>query len=219
MEGRTDSLADKYGIRHLPGFVRNCDFADGLDGWMVRPADGGGIAAEKISGYGTKVQNRKKVPAGTGDGVAVFTHSAAGPNRLEQRLSGLEPGRHYALLYCTADYDDAKKRGAGKVEEAFSSSLEGATELKELAFTRHKQSSAKGAGGRKIGLVIDRRVFRAEAETATLAFSDWKSQDESGARAGTMRILNYVVFRPYYCEGEKEVRFLRRIYSNNGGVK
>ena len=143
----------------------------------------------------------------------------SGPNRLEQRLSGLEPGRYYALIYCTADYDDVMKRGGDKVEEAFSSALEGATELKELAFTRHKQSSAKGAGGRKIRLVIDRRVFRADAKEATLAFTDWKSPGESGAPAGTRRVLNYVVFRPYYCEGEKDIVFLRRAYSIKGGAK
>ena len=219
VEGRTDSLSERYGIRHLPGIVRNCDFADGLEGWTARPADGGGVQAEKIKGYGTGIQRRKKVPEGTGDGVAVFTHSDAGPNRLEQRLSGLGPGRYYALIYCTADYDDVMKRGGDKVEEAFSSALEGATELKELAFTRHKQSSATGIGGRKIRLVIDRRVFRADAKEATLAFTDWKSPGESGAPAGTRRVLNYVVFRPYYCEGEKDIVFLRRAYSIKGGAK
>ena len=219
VEGRTDCLADRYGIRHLPGIVKNCDFSDGLDGWSALPAQGGGIVAEKIKGYGTGVQRRKKVPDGTGDGVAVFTHSEAGPNRLEQRLCGLEPGRHYALIYCTADYEDVMKRGGEKVEEAFSSALEGATEVKELAFTRHKQSGAKGAGGRKIRLVIDRRVFRAENETATLAFFDWKSPGESGASAGVKRVLNYVVFRPYYVESEKEVKFLCRIFSDKGGAK
>lgn len=199
VEGRTDDLAKRYGFTYLPKLVRNCDFARGLEGWEVRSAADGGIAAERLAGYGTEVQWRKKVPKGTGDGVAVFTRSATTPNRLCQRLTGLVPGRLYALMYCTADRGDVLAKDGRAVDCAFSATLDGAEEIRARAFRRTNDTRPL-AGKRPVSLSIHRQVFRAKSESATLVFSDWDERGASAAPAGTERILNYVVFRPYYLE-------------------
>ena len=211
IEGRTDDLAAAYGFKHIPGLLKNCDFASGLDGWTAVAADGGGLAAEGIAGYGTKIQCRKGVPAGTGDGVVVFTHSGRGPNELSQVVDGLEPGRCYALMYCTADYDDVVERRGSRPDEAFGARLEGAEELGELGFV-HETGNGGKDGQRRIQMLVHRQVFRATASSARLVFSDWKTKDVSGAKDGVRRVLNYVIFRPYYNEGDEDVEFLRKIF-------
>ena len=203
VEGRTGDLAAQYGFAYLPGLVKNCDFAQGLSGWEPFPAPGGGLAAERLPGYGTQVQWRKKVPKGTGDGVAVFTRSAAGPNRLCQRLTGLVPGRLYALMYCTADRGDVLAKDGRTVDCVFSATLDGADEVLSRAF-RRTNDTRPVVGKKPVSLSIHRQVFRAKSETATLVFSDWDERGASAVPVGTKRVLNYVVFRPYYLEAGED---------------
>ena len=94
VEGRTNDIVAAYGFRYLPGFVKDPDFVEGLTKWTAKPAEAGGVTARKIAGYGKDVQARQKVPTGTGDGVAVFTRSAKGPNELSQTVTGLTPGKY-----------------------------------------------------------------------------------------------------------------------------
>jgi hypothetical protein len=156
------------------------------------------------------VQRRQKVPFGTGDNVAVFARSAKGPNRISQKLTGLEKGRCYLLLYCPADYDDVVNRDGRKIDDSFSSDLIGAETIKELSFVRRKQTKPND-GTKPVRLRLERKIFRAQDTAATLVFSDW----EPGKRpqAGTRRVLNYVIFRPYYNEGENDVEFLRSVFA------
>ena len=211
IEGGTDDLSAKYGFTLLPGLVRNCDFAQGLAGWTVAPAQAGGVAAHKVENYGRDIQRRKKAASGTGDGLAVFTSSEKGPNRISQRISGLVPGRHYALMYCTVDYDDLlDRRGVMHEVAALRASMQGAAEELDLAFVHRTAHGGGKDKTTKLQLVVNRQVFRAEAETATLTFAD-RAFDGSSEKPGTRRGLNYIVFRPYYNEGEEELAFLRNM--------
>lgn len=206
VEGGTGDLNAEYGFRYLPGLVKDPDFVRGLAAWKAEPAADGGLAAEKIKDYGTRVQGRKKVPAGTGDGVAVFTRSAKGPNRLSQEIAGLEPGRYYSLLYCTADRDNLAKPGGKHGNVSFLASLEGSADVKDLRF-RHVVDRRDG-----VRLVVHRQVFKATAERQRLVFSDWNADGTPEAAVGSRCTLNYVIFRPYYVENEAEVAELAAFF-------
>ena len=193
LEGCTNDLAAAYGFPWNPGFVANCDFADGLDGWTVAAAEEGGVVAEKLKGYGTGTQGRKKVPRGTGDGVATF-RTAARANSVSQRLKGLEPGAYYSLMFVTVDPGALKKPPKVNPPTAFSARLEGATEVPGLRF-RHF---------RRYLTVLHRYVFKADAPEATLVLSDRGDGGEALAE-GSRQSLNWIVFRKYYVESPEEV--------------
>ena len=194
LEGGTNDLAAAYGYPWNPGFVANCDFADGLDGWTVSAAAAGGVVAEQLKGYGTGTQGRKKVPRGTGDGVATFRTTAAGVNRVSQRLKGLEPGACYSLMFVTVDPAALKTSPKENPPTAFSARLEGASEVPGLRF-RHF---------RRFKTVLHRYVFKAESPEATLVLSDRGDNGEALAE-GSRQSLNWIVFRKYYVENPDEV--------------
>lgn len=197
LEGGTGDLAAEYGFTWTPGFVKNADMDEGLTNWTAK----GEIASDRLKGYGERVQSRKAVPAGYGDSVAVFTTKRDSPNELSQDISGLQPGKLYALLFCVADRGDilakdGKTRGL-KSPLAFSARLEGATELPNLRY------ETVSATRQKIGLRLLRYVFRADSNKARLVFTDRKD-DGSAAPDGFQQVLNYVSFMPYYVESPDE---------------
>lgn len=209
LEGGTEDLAAKYGFGLLPGFVRDGDFAHGLKDWDVETADGGSVDGVKVKDYGVRIQRRQKVANGVGDGLAVFTASEKGPNRISQRLTGLVPGRHYALMYCTVDYDDLlTRKGVWPETAALCASLDGADEERELAFVHRVRHGGGKDKTVPLQLTVHRQVFQAKSDEATLSFAD-RAFDGSAAKPGTRRGLNYVIFRPYYHEGDEDLAFLR----------
>jgi len=207
IEGGTDNLAEKYGFKWNPGFVKNCDFAEGLSGWEAVSSKDGSIKADSIPKYGRQVQGRQKAPTGTGDSFASFTAAEEGANVLSQRLSGLERGRLYALMFCVADADTIENPQVEPSQFAFSARLEGAEELSGLRF-RHVVPSwggkKNGASGRtRTWMAVYRYVFRAKGADATLSFCD-RGDDGVALKPGARQLLNYVVFRPYYTESPEE---------------
>lgn len=113
VEGRTDSLSAREGLRYLPGHVRNGDFRTELEGWESR----GAVSREEFKGLGEKHENRWRCDAGTGDTCAVLTRGER-PNWISQRLQGLVPGRRYYLRYFafdahTVDSKDVRPRRVG----------------------------------------------------------------------------------------------------------
>jgi hypothetical protein len=203
VEGRSDDLAQIYGFKWNPGFVQNCDFEQGLSGWTAKPAAGGGIAPEKIAGYGKKVQVRVLCPDGLGDNVAVFTASDSGENVLEQKLTGLEPGRYYSLMFVVASENVARRTSKDKVPCCFSAQISGAQEVRELRFRQRKDRSR--------GFPVHHRyVFKALSPAATLRFLD-RLEDGSKLPTGMKQMLNYVIFRKYYVESEKDISDLIEI--------
>ena len=205
IEGRTDDIAETYGFKYLPGLVKDPDFASGFADWKAKPAEVGGLVAKKITGYGTRVQGRKKVEKGTGDGVAVFTRSAKGPNELSQTITGLKPGKYYSLLYCTADYDDISAKKGVKPVVAFNAELVGGAEIKGLRF-RHCVDT------KTVRQIVHRHVFKAAATAHELTFRDWESTTDRAGEVGCRRALNYVILRPYYIENESEVSELANFF-------
>ena len=197
LEGGTGDLAAEYGFTWTPGFVKNADMDEGLTNWTVK----GEIAAERLKNYGSRVQKRQAIPNGYGDGVAVFTTRQGSPNELSQDISGLQPGKPYALLFCVADRGDVLAKDGKtrflKSPLAFSARLEGATELEDLRY------ETVSAARQKIGLRLLRYVFRADSGTARLVFTDRKD-DGSAAPDGFQQVLNYVSFMPYYVESPEE---------------
>lgn len=210
-EGGTENLADLYGYKWTPGFVANCDFADGLRDWTVKPAPGGSVTAGRIDRYGARIQRRNKAPAGTGDCFAEFTASDAGPNAVSQRISGLRPGGLYALMFCVAGRENVEKKDGKMPDFAFRARLEGARDLQTLRF-RH-MAKTKGGADKTVYLPVYRYVFKAESDTAELILEDC-GDDGAKAPAGLRQIVNYVVFRPYYVESPEEVDEIGRLLFN-----
>ena len=208
IEGGRDDLAEKYGFKWNPGLVKNCDFAEGLSGWDAVPAASGSIKVDSIPKFGRQVQGRQKAPEGVGDSFASFTAVKGKTNVLSQRLSSLERGRHYALMFCVADADTIENPRVEPSHFAFSARLEGAEELPGLRF-RHVVPSRGGrkngeAGQARTWMAVYRYVFRAKASDTTLSFCD-RGDDGVALKPGARQLLNYVVFRPYYTESPEEV--------------
>ena len=218
LEGAADDLAARYGYAWAPGLVRDPDFEEGLSAWTVRPAEEGGICAERLPRYGDYFQRRICVgreykghlvlPKGFGDTVATFRSSAAGANEVSQRIAGLEPGRRYALLAVVAD-KKTLTAGTPDAEKlppfAFSVRMDGATEERGLRFVNSRRGEWKPKGAANKAVMYNLRyVFRADASEATLVFSD-RGDDGSALEPGTELSLNYVVLRPYYSEGPEEI--------------
>lgn len=213
LEGGTGDLAKERGFTWQPGFVKNCDFDDGLEGWTAEAAEGGSVAAEKIPNFGARVEERKQSPPGVGDGLAVFTTSEKGPNSLSQRLSGLKPGGCYSLQFTYVDYDTVARRTAERRPMCLSVRLDGGAEVQGLTVRQEARAPKYPKGAKeKVQLTNCKFVFRADASDATLVFTD---RDETGlARpAGTKQAINYIVFRPYYLENEGDLEDLVRTFA------
>lgn len=195
LEGATDDLAGAYGFVWTPGFVKDPDFENGVTNWTWRAAEEGALRADRVRGYAKRYQNRIGAPLGYGDTVAVFTASAKGASEVSQKLTGLVPGRHYALHFSVADRKTMTPRQAKPpktMPRFFSARLEGAEEVSDLTYEHFRR------GQRNF-----RYVFRATAPEATLVLTDTAKGRLN--EPGTELLLNYVLFRPYYVESEGEI--------------
>lgn len=211
IEGRTDYLPDRYGFDYLPGFVKNADFEEGFTNWTVRAAADGKVEWTKIKNFGRDKQRRKKAPLGTGDCVAMFTRGEKGPNVLEQKVSGLEPGRVYSLAFATADMDDCLNPHSVKPAFGCRATVVGGAEIPALAFERVTRGVSRT--GAKIEQHTTKRiVFRAERPEVTIRISDWATDEAAGAPAGRRTLLNYVRFQKYYYENEADLADLVKTY-------
>ena len=214
IEGGTEKLSARYGLKYLPGIMSNGDFAEGFAGWTVTPAEPDSLVVCRKRGFGVKGELRKyglfKAPKHAyGDDFALFRRSEKAPNQLRRTLTGLVPGRVYELMFCTASFDDINQI-AGSSDPAkwtFSATLGGVETIPALSFDHvSRMLAADRARGAKTPTIITHRiVFRAKAETSALTFSDWKSPSVPGGAVGEKRILNFVGVRPYYVESEEEL--------------
>ena len=215
IEGGTEYLPPKYGFDYNPGFLANCDFAEGLTNWTVCAAEADSVRAIRIANYGRDKQERKKAPAGTGDGLALMVRSAKGPNRLSQAVRGMKPGTTYSLTFCTSDYDDAKNPHDVK-PGAFRVLLDGAREVPSLAYVH---APARKAGfttwrGIPAPLCVTRRVvFTAEKSEVTVTFSDWAAEDAPGDAVGKGTLINWIHLHKYYLEKESDLGDLVELFS------
>jgi hypothetical protein len=192
VEGNKEMLSSRYGFKYNPGFLANCDFAAGLQGWVAAPAAEGSIRTDTIAGYGQKSQGRWG-GGSAGDTVCVLTRNADKPNRISQTAQGLEVGKAYCLQFVTADRKDLAAKKYNPRRYGIAAELEGAELLAGKGFvhvdTRNGGRYEHNDNVAKINL--NRIIFRATAATQTVAFSDAK------ALPGEELVLNFVQLKPY----------------------
>ena len=195
LEGRTESLSDKYGYTWCPRHIHNGDFREKLSGWKVDSAIGGDVYYANIPGYGNKVQRRDQCGA-NGDDVCVMRRSGMAPNRLSTELVGLKPGGIYSVRYVVSSLKAAKNNEADERRHAFSAEIKGAENVTALMPVS------------KYGGVVDVRsktnqhtlVFRATSEKALLVLKDWDDDASPGGEAGEELVVNAIRVRPYFTE-------------------
>ena len=204
VEGKTESLAEKYGFKYIPGHLQDGDFEEGFKHWNVEAAEADSIVHKTIRGYGgNKYQWRIGREDGLGDTVALFTKSANKPNRLSQVATGLTPGKLYCLTFMSMDYDDFLKPQNKHLDYVFNAEISDAEIIPNVTSTRHFPISWYGTGDAAPGTpekAIHRIIFRAKTDKATITFTDWKSPTEPGGPAGARRIVNWIGLHPYYTE-------------------
>ena len=207
IEGSTSLMRPE--LRYLPGHMDNGEFSDGFRGWTVNAAEPGSLTNGYWRSYARVGQNR--MGSSNGSYFAVFTRSAKGANRLSRELAGLVPGKTYELTFCTADLADIIKPGAKSAPPCvFSADVRGAEILPEHCYD---YTTSGGSYGTKRPYVTTHHVaFRALASTATVVFSDWKSEGEPGGETGAARALNFVGVRRFF---EPDVPFPAS-YRNGG---
>lgn len=220
VEGHVDRLSERYGLGYHSNPLRNCDFNEGLDGWVVSAAEPGSVAAMEIPGYGRTHQWRQypawlpKPKGGNGDRVARLTASAHAQNVLSQTVRGLEKGRPYMLTFITASHGDNTGNLEAITNFTFGVSFDGAKEEKEFAYRRFSSRAIRGSRSSEVkGVCTHRHVFTPEKDEVTVSLSDWPPSG-GGTRVlpGHGRIVNYVNIRPYYVASAAEFEILRRIH-------
>ncbi|MFH0965006.1 MAG: LamG domain-containing protein [Planctomycetota bacterium] len=196
IEGKRDRLTrDPYVLSH----IENADFAEGLRGWTVDPAEKDSIFLGSKPHYSWMQGRYPRTPQG--DTFLVTRRSAAKPNRFSQPIKNLDPARLYSMKMLTADYDDLS---AGKSEEKtpqVSVRIDNVDLVPERSICEpitiiHDY----GPFTRKNLLWITYRVvfFRPKAPEATLIISDWKTDTEPGGPVGQQLIHNFIEVEPYF---------------------
>ncbi|MBN2291429.1 MAG: carbohydrate binding domain-containing protein [Pirellulales bacterium] len=192
VEGRRDMLSKRYGFKYKPGFLSNCDFADGLDGWTSQPAAKGSIRTEKIPGYGRNSQARWG-GGSAGNSVCVMIRGAGKANRISQTAHGLEVGKVYCLQFVTADFNDVTGKKYNPRRYGINVELDGAEILPGKGYVhidRRKSYRRKKSG--TVGKInLNRIIFRAKSPTQVVAFNDEK------AATGEELMINFIQLKPY----------------------
>ncbi len=203
VEGNTEMLSPKYGIKYNPGHVVNGDFKDGLNGWTATPAEGGVIRPHNRRNYGFSVQRRRGIGTNNGDTVLEIVRSAKGPNKLTQTFKNFEPGKLYSLSFVTADGDFVEKNIRKRSFSYLDAVLDGAEVMEDLSYEFRNPGAA--VSGEKpdgtisrIEMVTRKIVFRAKKPEIKVTFSDWKSATEPGGPIGARRWLNFVNVNRYF---------------------
>ena len=105
IEGRTDMLSARYGLKYLPGILENGDFNDGLGRWRAE----GTVRVRTLKGLAENVE-RRWGGAASGDSFAVLAKKGGETARLSQMLKGLVSGRTYSLDVVCFDAKDAETK-------------------------------------------------------------------------------------------------------------
>ena len=214
VDGASDRISPKFGLRYHADIMDNGDFTEGFGGWTPKPAEGGAIALGHKKAFGRssfwqlRQYNAYKPPKKPyGDDFAMFRRTAAGVNRLERTLRGLKPGGLYELTFCSYDGDDIDTPGTiTSPVDMVRAHIEGGDEIPELGYTCRTDKN-KGSQKGRIEAVTHRVVFRAKSPTATAVFAD----DGAGAKPGMRRAINWVGARPYFVSSEDDFRAIVEI--------
>lgn len=208
IEGNTDMLSDRLGFRYRPEHIRNPDFLDGLDGWTVRAATEGSVAARSMPGYGC-VQGRYSGSHATGD-TFLWTRRGERPNEVSQEMRGLDPGKLYSLRFITAHYGDVAARRRVRRTLNISVGISDADLVPDKSYQALVRNI--GSPAHSFSLAWNKRyiwmnwhqvVFRPKGRKARLTISDWASPDELGGPVGHETMYNFVQVQRYW-DGEEE---------------
>ena len=211
LEGRTDDLAEKLGYAMFTKYVANGDFDDGLDGWTVSAAEPRSIEPGYVKKLGSHSQRRVYYSYGAGDHFAMMKRSAKAPNILKQTLAGLKPGGLYQISFCSMYYDDVVKPGSVQKKTAgVRVSVTGAEHIEDLDHVVRLRGNKAGEPERA-ATFVHRIVFRATAETAEMAISDWLEDSAPGGEVGARTAFNYVGCTAYYVRGPEDLKALCEI--------
>ncbi len=192
VEGRKEMLSRRYGFTYAPGFIANCDFADGLKGWTAAPAAAGSVRAETLSGYGKNSQGRWG-GGKAGDTVCVMVWQAAAANRISQTAQGLTVGKAYCLQFVTADRAAVTGKKPAPRRYGIDVELDGAERIDGKSFVYiDRRKGGRYEHNDNVGQInLHRIVFRATSPKLVVAFSD------AAARPGEELMLNFVQLKPY----------------------
>jgi hypothetical protein len=196
IDGKTEMLTkDPLFLTHL----RNPDFADGTEGWTVRAAEEGSVAARSFPRYG-RIQGRyPRDREPTGDKFLWMRRSAKGPNTFSQTVKDLQPGRMYSLKMFTCDYKDLTNPRKKEWHEAdkFIGSvvLDGVEVDAKRSFMETYASNPEPKI--PVWITYHWKVFKALGPTAKLIVSDWPAEKNPTATFGQEQTFNFVEVQPY----------------------
>ena len=175
IEGHKDMLSDRYGFSHVPGHLKNGDFAEELKYWNASPE----VKSGKIKGYG-KYQGRLWMKKGTpGDSVAVLSPGAT----LSQKAVSLVPGKHYSLMYVTAYKSEAENRTAPTGYDHLEATLSGNVKIIEHQIPRRTIG--------KRAYSIHKIIFQVSEKETEVKFKHSGNVKEDV-------VLNWVSVKPYF---------------------
>lgn len=209
IDGATELLSDRFGWTYILEHIQNPDFHEAFDGWTAEPAAEGSMKPGYLEYY-ARIQNRywqREIypddPAG--NTYLWMKRSPEKPNRVQQEIGGLKPGRLYTVQIITADYQDIINGRSEKEQHAVSVTVDGAEDVPQGTYLSvpvsspgsHEQLPFKNGPA---WFNHHRVMFRAQAPTARLVLSDWASPDEPGSQAGQELMLNYIQLQPYFEE-------------------
>ena len=166
VEGRRTMLSDRFGLKYRPGHLKNCDFAQGLDGWRAS----GNVQGASVEGFGLESELRggKNLPP-IGDTFAELRGAGAS---VAQTATGLVPGKCYLLEFKTFSPEDARTHR--KVDRTAKAAVKAAVKVSggricDEATYMKARSRPKAKTG---AVVTDNRiVFVADSQEADIAFS------------------------------------------------
>ena len=201
--GATDLLSNRYGWKYMLTHIANPDFVDGLAGWKAE----GNVTTRYLERF-ARLENRYwqrgvEPDEPSGNAFLLTRRDANHPNRVQQELKNLVPGKLYTVEAITADYQDIKAGRSAEKRDAVSITVEGATAVPELSYQSVPYRSAfphpqLPFPNGPAWLNHHRVAFRATKPTARLVLSDWARPTDPGGRPGQELMWNYIQVQPYY---------------------
>lgn len=201
IEGKTSMLTkDPLLLPH----IQNADFERGLEGWELKPAEEGSIAAKSFPRYG-RIEGRymglgrPADPEHIGDTFLLMKRSPKGPNTFSQSIKNLTPGRLYSMKMFSCDHADLIHPRKKTIKEAKKFvgrvTLDGVELDTKRSFNEMYSSNPEPPI--PVWITYHWKVFRAKGETATLTVSDWPSDKPEGPY-GLEQTFNFLEIQPYH---------------------
>lgn len=196
-EGKTDLPSDRLGYAYNPGVLTNGNFAKGLDGWKVKPAEPGSIAARSFKELPKLFKYRDS--AHGGDWACVFRRSREKANAIGKELTGLVPGRVYSLRYAVTSVRDLTDKDAKPAPRDYGVKAK-LSDVEDLTATSPLERIT-GAKRDLPKLNVRFVVFRALKPTARLGFFDTAAKDDKDV--GEELAVSAIRVKPYYGEDDR----------------